>query len=66
MATNTPSKKKIAASKRTPQRGRPAGRTKEVASVSFDKEVLAGLRKHKGWQTWLNGVVRAALNVDNR
>lgn len=47
------------------RRGRPAGRTKEVTSVSFDTEVLARLRQRKGWQTWLNGLARAALDVDN-
>ncbi|NDE90002.1 MAG: hypothetical protein EB059_02525 [Alphaproteobacteria bacterium] len=45
------------------RRGRPAGRHKEVTSVSFDADVLAQLRLHKGWQTWLNGLAKAALGM---
>ena len=61
-----PSKERIAMFKRAAQRGRPAGRTKDVTSVSFDKDVLAQLRKQKGWQTWLNGVAKAMVNMDSR
>src|SRR5580704_13845874 len=52
--------KHLALFKRAIARGRPAGRTKDVTSVSFDREVLAALRKRKGWQTWLNGLAKAA------
>jgi uncharacterized protein (DUF4415 family) len=50
--------------RRAAQRGRPAGRTKETTSVSFDREVLARMRMHKGWQTWLNALAKAALSVE--
>jgi uncharacterized protein (DUF4415 family) len=55
---------RLAMFKRVAQRGRPVGRSKEVTSVSFDQDVLAELRKHKGWQTWLNALAKAALGLE--
>jgi uncharacterized protein (DUF4415 family) len=45
-------------------RGRPVGRSKNVVSVSLDKEVVAALRKSgSGWQTRLNNLAKAALGL---
>lgn len=46
------------------KRGRPAGRSKAVVSISLDKDVVAALKaKGKGWQTRLNDLLRAVLEV---
>ncbi len=45
-------------------RGRPVGRTKEVISLSVDKDVLAALRASgAGWQTRVNDLLKAAVGV---
>ena len=47
-------------------RGRPPGEHgKELISVRLDEDVLAELRKSgPGWQTRVNGFLRAALKLD--
>lgn len=46
------------------RRGRPIGRSKDVVSISLDKDVLAALRKSgSGWQTRLNGLLKAVLGL---
>lgn len=45
-------------------RGRPAGRTKAVVSISLDKDILALLRAAgPGWQSRLNALLRAAMGL---
>jgi uncharacterized protein (DUF4415 family) len=45
-------------------RGRPAGRKKDVISLSLDKEVIAALRASgSGWQTRVNALLRAAIGI---
>lgn len=45
-------------------RGRPTGRTKEVISLSLDKDVLAALRASgAGWQTRVNDLLKAAVGI---
>ncbi|HAX91127.1 MAG TPA: hypothetical protein DCY07_02830 [Rhodospirillaceae bacterium] len=44
------------------RRGRPAGRSKTVVSISLDTEVLAALKASgKGWQTRLNNLLKALV-----
>lgn len=46
------------------RRGRPAGRKKEVISLSVDKDVLAALRATgAGWQTRVNDLLKAAVGM---
>lgn len=59
-------KEHLALFQKARKRGRPEGRSKEVTSVSFDADVLARLRLHKGWQTWLNSLAKAALGLEEK
>jgi len=46
------------------RRGRPAGRTKAVVSISLDRDVLALLRTGgSGWQSRVNALLRAAMGL---
>jgi uncharacterized protein (DUF4415 family) len=58
--------KELAMMQEAVRRGRPSGRNKEVTSVSFDADVLMQLRQHKGWQTWLNSLAKAALGIEHK
>lgn len=45
-------------------RGRPAGRSKKVVSISLDQDVLRTLRASgSGWQTRVNALLRAAVGL---
>ncbi len=45
-------------------RGRPAGRSKTVVSLSLDTEVLTALKASgKGWQTRVNDLLKAAVQI---
>jgi uncharacterized protein (DUF4415 family) len=49
------------------KRGRPAGRSKSVVSVSMDNNILAALRKSgAGWQTRMNELLKAALGLNTK
>jgi len=46
------------------RRGRPAGRSKAVVSISLDKDILAALRAGgAGWQSRVNDLLRAAVGL---
>lgn len=46
------------------KRGRPAGRTKAVVSISLDKDILSLLRAGgSGWQSRVNALLRAAVGL---
>lgn len=46
------------------KRGRPAGRSKAVVSLSLDKDLIAELRgSGKGWQSRVNALLRTAMGL---
>ncbi|MDE3015550.1 MAG: BrnA antitoxin family protein [Pseudomonadota bacterium] len=46
------------------RRGRPAGRTKAVVSISLDRDILSLLRASgSGWQSRINALLRAAMGL---
>src|SRR5689334_18758375 len=46
-------------------RGRPAGRSKAVVSMSIDKDILAALRASgQGWQSRVNALLRVAVDLN--
>lgn len=46
------------------KRGRPAGRTKAVVSISLDHDVLNALKQGgSGWQSRVNALLRAAVGL---
>lgn len=54
------------ASQELKRRGRPEGRTKDVVSLSLDKDVIASLRASgSGWQSRVNQLLRAAVGLQS-
>jgi uncharacterized protein (DUF4415 family) len=48
------------------KRGRPEGRNKTIVSLSLDAALVAKLRASgKGWQTRVNDLLKAALNIQS-
>lgn len=46
------------------KRGRPAGRSKSVVSISIDRDLLDILRESgSGWQSRINELLRAAIGL---
>lgn len=52
----------LAASQAPRPRGRPSGRAKESTTIRFDRDVIEAFKADgPGWQTRMNGVLRAWL-----